>query len=182
MLSLLPEDVLQFWFEALKPRQWFIRDDALDSEITRRFGDLLAAAGRAELWRWRRSDAGRLAEIVVLDQFSRNVYRDTPAAFGNDPLALALAQEAVAAGVDSRLDTLRRSFVYMPFMHSESLLIHEQAMQLFDQPGLEDSLDFERRHHDILLRFGRYPHRNAILGRTSSEEEQAFLKTPGSSF
>ncbi|GAB2795014.1 DUF924 family protein [Halomonas shantousis] len=182
MSSLHPEDVLEFWFETLAPRQWFVKDEALDSEIARRFGDLLAAAGRCELWPWRRTDAGRLAEIVVLDQFPRNVHRGTPDAFANDPLALALAQEAVAQGVDSRLDPDRRAFVYMPFMHSESLAIHEQALRLFDQPGLEGSLDYERRHHAILVRFGRYPHRNAVLGRLSSEAEQAFLETPGSSF
>lgn len=175
-------DVLAFWFDALKPRQWFFRDARLDEEIARRFGALLAAAARCELWAWRDSDDGRLAEIIVLDQFSRNIHRGTPQAFANDPLALALAQEAVARGVDRRLEARRRAFLYMPYMHSESLAIHARALELFDQPGLEDNLKAERQHHAILLRFGRYPHRNAILGRTSSAEELAFLATPGSSF
>jgi uncharacterized protein (DUF924 family) len=124
----------------------------------------------------------RLAEIIVLDQFSRNMYRDTPQSFAYDVIALVLAQEAVAQGAHRELALPKRSFVLMPYMHSESLLVHEQAMQLFDQPGLEDDLDFERRHKSIIERFGRYPHRNAILGRTSTAEELEFLKQPGSSF
>ncbi|WP_106477641.1 DUF924 family protein [Phytohalomonas tamaricis] len=182
MAATTPEQVIAFWFDTLKPRQWFRKDVQLDKEIAQRFGDSLTAAGRCELWRWRSSDEGRLAEIIVLDQFSRNIHRDTPQAFANDPLALALAQEAVARGVDRRLEAARRAFVYMPYMHSESLAIHAQALALFDQPGLEDSLRSEHQHHDILQRFGRYPHRNAILGRISSAEELAFLATPGSSF
>ena len=123
-----------------------------------------------------------MAEILVLDQFSRNVYRDTARAFAQDALALALAQELVASGQDRSLPTAQRVFAYMPYMHSESAAIHAQAMVLFDQPGLENALDFERRHRDIIERFGRYPHRNAVLGRASTPQETEFLTQPGSSF
>ena len=150
--------------------------------IRSRFGDTLEAAARCELFGWRTTPEGRLAEIIVLDQFSRNVYRDTPRAFAQDGLALALAQELVAHGHDRSIGTTQHRFAYMPYMHSESALIHTEAVQLFDQPGLENNLDFELRHQAIIARFGRYPHRNAILGRASTVEEIAFLNEPGSSF
>lgn len=174
--------VLTFWFEELEPAMWWKKDPALDQLIAQRFGRLHAQAACGELFSWRESHAGRLAEIIVLDQFSRNIYRDRPQAFAWDGMALVLAQEALAAKADRDLSLDQRSFMYMPFMHSESLLIHEQAMQLFSAEGLETSFRVERRHKDILERFGRYPHRNAALGRVSTEAEMAFLKEPGSSF
>jgi uncharacterized protein (DUF924 family) len=177
-----PQQVLDFWFEELTPKQWFRKDAALDRTIIQRFGDTLAAAARCECWRWRETPSGRLAEILVLDQFSRNVHRDTAAAFAQDPLALALAQEAIAVGDDVKLSTQQRIFAYMPFMHSESLVIHDQAAILFDQPGMEEQVRFEHRHREIIERFGRYPHRNAILGRASTSAEVDFLSQPGSSF
>ncbi|WP_458527103.1 DUF924 family protein [Onishia taeanensis] len=177
-----PETVLDFWFEELTPRQWFAKDEALDAVIATRFGSLWQAACRAELWAWRATPQGRLAEILVLDQFSRNMHRDHPLAFAQDVLALVLSQEAVAQGADQALAPRQRPFLYMPYMHSESLSVHEEALRLFEQPGLEESLRFEHRHRDILLRFGRYPHRNAILGRDSSDEERTFLAQPGSGF
>lgn len=176
------EAVIRFWFDELAPAQWFRKDPELDGEIAARFGELLEAAGRGELWSWRLSARGRLAEVIVLDQFSRNIHRDTPLAFARDPVALVLAQEAVASGIDRHLEVPWRAFLYMPWMHSESLAIHDEALGLFDQPGLEEQLRFEHRHRDIILRFGRYPHRNAILGRPSTAEELAFLDQPGSSF
>jgi len=123
---------------------------------------------------------GRLAEILVLDQFSRHIHRDTPGAFAQDPMALALAQEAVALGIDQDLEKSRRHFLYMPYMHSESLVIHDRALELFEALGV--AVDFEIRHRDIIERFGRYPHRNETLGRKSTAEEIEFLKQPGSSF
>lgn len=177
-----PDDVLIFWFETLKPRQWFRRDAALDQTITQRFGALLTAARDGELAHWRNEKRGRLAEIIVIDQFSRNVYRNDPRAFSHDAQALVLAQEAVGQQVDVHLSLQERAFLYMPWMHSESLVIHQHALVLFDQPGLETHLDVERRHLAILERFGRYPHRNQALGRISTPEEIAFLETPGSSF
>ena len=176
------QNILHFWFDELTDKQHFAKDAALDELIRSRFGDALEAAARCELFGWRTTPEGRLAEIIVLDQFSRNVYRDTPRAFAQDGLALVLAQELVAQGHDRSLGTAQRRFAYMPFMHSESALLHTKAVQLFDQPGLENNLDFELRHQAIIARFGRYPHRNAILGRASTVEEIAFLNEPGSSF
>nr|WP_297460170.1 DUF924 family protein [uncultured Halomonas sp.] len=182
MAETTAQAVIHFWFETLAPRQWFDKSEELDDLIAQRFGPLLHQAIAGELWAWRRSPQGRLAEILVLDQFSRNIYRDGAGAFAQDPQALTLAQEAVASGADGHLTMQQKPFLYMPYMHSESLLVHDEALRLFDQPGLENNLDFERRHHTIIARFGRYPHRNALLGRTSSTEELAFLKEPGSSF
>lgn len=177
-----PHPILHFWFTELTPKQHFAKDAALDEAIRTRFGATLEAAARCELFAWRATPEGRLAEVLVLDQFSRNVYRDTPRAFAQDALALGLAQELVANGQDRSLPLAQRSFAYMPYMHSESALIHEQAVALFSQPGMEGILHFERLHKAIIDRFGRYPHRNAILGRSSTAEELAFLGGPGSSF
>ncbi|QPL44655.1 DUF924 domain-containing protein [Halomonas sp. A40-4] len=174
--------VLDFWFEALTPAQWFKKDPEMDQAIRERFGTLHAQAAQCECYAWRKTPQGRLAEIIVLDQFSRNIYRDDASAFATDTLALALAQEAVAASADAEFSSEQRAFLYMPYMHSESATIHERAMELFNQPGLEKNFDFEVRHKAIIDRFCRYPHRNALLGRVSTDEELAFLKQPGSSF
>ncbi len=176
------QHILHFWFDELTPPQHFAKDAALDAAMRERFAAVLDAAARCELWAWRATPAGRLAEIVLLDQFSRNIHRDTPRAFAQDALALVLAQELVAAGQDTALPLAQRRFVYMPYMHSESLLVHQQALRLFAQPGLEDNLRYEQQHLAIIERFGRYPHRNAILGRPSTPDERAFLAQPGSSF
>ena len=175
-------DIIDFWFTELPPGTWTRKVPELDEQMRQRFAQVQRQAVQGELWHWREADLGRLAEVIVLDQFSRNMYRDTPAAFAADGIALVLAQEAIAGGVDQRLPVEQRLFLYMPFMHSESLAIHERALELFSAPGLEQNLGYEHRHQDILLRFGRYPHRNAILGRPSTEEELAFLRQPGSSF
>ncbi|QIB50623.1 DUF924 family protein [Pseudomonas sp. OIL-1] len=175
-------NVLNFWFNELKPAMWWKKDPQLDRLIVDRFGAVHGQATRGELFSWRESAEGRLAEIIVLDQFSRNIYRDRPQAFAWDGMALVLAQEAIAAGADRELPVEQRGFMYMPFMHSESLVLHEQAMRLFSTEGLETSFRVEQRHKEILERFGRYPHRNAALGRPSTDAEIAFLKQPGSSF
>ena len=177
-----PHPILHFWFTELTPKQHYAKDAALDDAIRTRFGATLEEAARCELFGWRATPEGRLAEVLVLDQFSRNVYRDTARAFAQDALALALAQQLVASGQDRSLPLAQRSFAYMPYMHSESALIHAQAALLFSQPGMEDSLRFEQRHQAIIERFGRYPHRNDLLGRESTAEELAFLSEPGSSF
>lgn len=174
--------VLDFWFRELTSEQWFRRDASVDRMIAERFGDLHAHATRCELYPWRDTGRGRLAEVIVLDQFSRNIFRDQPAAFAWDALALALAQEAVALGADGELEPVERSFLYMPWMHSESAAMHEVALELFGQDGLEYNLKFEIDHKRIIDRFGRYPHRNAVLGRESTPEELEFLRQPGSSF
>ena len=177
-----PQGILHFWFTELGPKQHFAKDVTLDEAIRTRFGRVLEAATQCELFAWRTSAEGRLAEILVLDQFSRNVFRDTPQAFAQDALALVLAQELVANGQDRNLPLEQRSFAYMPYMHSESALVHAQAVSLFSQPGMEDNLRFELLHKAIIDRFGRYPHRNAIVGRSSTAQELAFLSEPGSSF
>ena len=176
------QDILTFWFTELTPQQHFAKDAALDDRIRQRFAATLEAAARCELFEWRATPEGRVAEILVLDQFSRNIYRDTPQAFAQDPLALALAQELVANGLDASLAPTQRTFAYMPYMHSESRAIHAQSIALFTQLGIERQLDFALRHQAIVERFGRYPHRNAVLGRSSSADEVAFLGQPGSSF
>jgi uncharacterized protein (DUF924 family) len=173
--------VLRFWFDEISPAQWWRRDSAFDQTVATRFGELHRAASRAELWTWRESPAGRLAEVIILDQFSRNIHRDDARAFACDALALGLAQEAVRSGADLQIADERRAFIYMPYMHSESPLIHAAAVQLFREHAPEN-IDYELRHKAIIDRFGRFPHRNAVLGRASSTEELAFLATPGSSF
>lgn len=176
------EDILQFWFEELTPEQWWVKDTDLDQKIRERFLETHHQAALGELFRWRDTPQGRLAEVIVLDQFPRNIYRGDPRSFATDPLALILSQEAIRLGEDRKLEIEKRAFLYLPFMHSESSLIHEEAVRLFSQPGLEYNLDFEIRHKRIIDRFGRYPHRNEILGRQSTPEEIEFLKEPDSSF
>jgi uncharacterized protein (DUF924 family) len=177
-----PESVLSFWFEEITPKQWWLRSDDFDRLIESRFGAFHQAAAQCELYDWRETASGRLAEIIVLDQFSRNIYRDRPQAFACDALALGLAQTAVAVRADHELAVERRAFLYMPYMHSESPLIHTLAVSLFSAAGMENNLNFELRHKQVIDRFGRYPHRNALLGRTSTPQELDFLQTPGSSF
>lgn len=177
------EDVIQFWFEEIEVKQWWVKDERFDRHIIERFGHTHARAASCELDDWRQSPRGRLAEVIVLDQFSRNIYRDRPESFASDPLALALAQVAIAVGTDRELDSQQqRCFLYMPYMHSESAEVHRTAVQLFTDLGEESNLDFELQHQSIIERFGRYPHRNEILRRQSSEPEVAFLSQPGSSF
>jgi len=176
------QHIIDFWFVETDPSQWWRKDDDFDRQILERFGAVYARASKCELYVWRTTPLGRLAEIIVLDQFSRNIFRNTAQPFATDSLALALAQEAIAAQASVALEPKKRAFLYLPFMHSESREIHEIAVKLFAEDGLESNLDFEYRHKAIIDRFGRYPHRNALLGRASSEEEVDFLKTPGSSF
>jgi uncharacterized protein (DUF924 family) len=175
-------EILRFWFEEIDPAKWWAKDDAFDQLIRGRFSQVHARATRCELFEWRTDAGGRLAEIIVLDQFSRNIFRGSPLAFASDSLALALAQEAISEKAGALLSPVERSFLYLPFMHSESLKVHEVAMVLYQQNGIQGNLDFEIKHKQIIERFGRYPHRNGILGRQSTEEEIEFLKQPGSGF
>ena len=174
--------ILNFWFQEIVPAQWWKVDPAFDSLVAERFGAIHAQAGRSELFAWRATPQGRLAEIIVLDQFSRNIHRGTRRAFEADTLALALAQEAVAAKADAALPQEQRNFLYMPYMHSESKQIHAVAEPLFKVNTPDSIYNFELRHKAIIDRFGRYPHRNVMMGRTSTPEELAFLTEPGSSF
>lgn len=189
-----PADVLEFWFGAPGSAEhgslrkcWFEKDPAFDAEIRRRFLSLVdeAAAGRLDDWADR--PEGLLALIVLLDQFPRNLFRDAPRAFATDAQALALAQQALAQGVDAQLMPVARAFIYLPFEHSEDLAMQDRAVALFSalaQHGeaFASYLDYAERHRDVIRRFGRFPHRNAILGRASTPEEIAFLARPGAGF
>ena len=174
--------VLQFWFHEIEPAQWWKVDPEFDHLIADRFGEVHRQAARAELFDWRSTPSGRLAEVIVLDQFSRNIYRGDRRAFEADALALVLAQEAVAARADIALTQDERTFLYMPYMHSESKPIHKVAERLFREHAPKSNYEFELRHKAIIDRFGRYPHRNAALGRESTPEELTFLAGPGSRF
>lgn len=174
--------VLDFWFDEIEPAMWFKKDDEFDRLLHTRFGQVWQAAAAGELAHWRKTIEGRLAEVIVLDQFSRNLFRNTPRSFACDGMALVLAQEAIATGLCENLTVEQRGFLYLPFMHSESALIHQQALELFRELNNGDQLEFELRHKAIIDRFGRYPHRNEILGRESTLEEQEFLQQPGSGF
>ena len=176
------KEIIRFWFEEIEPKFWFKKDPVFDQTIYDRYMPTYIAATRCELFDWRNNPEGCLAEVIVLDQFSRNLFRNSADAFAQDSLALSLAQSAIEKGYDSLLTTRLRSFLYMPFMHSESLEIHNQALELLAAPGLENNLDYEVKHRQIIIKFGRYPHRNDVLGRSSTVEELAFLKQPGSSF
>lgn len=174
--------VLEFWFETLEPGDWWRKDDSLDRRIRSLFSDTHAWVAAGKAVKWRETDQGRLAEIIVLDQFSRNMYRDRPQAFAFDEMARKLSWEAIETGSLERLEQAQRGFLLMPLMHSETLDDHYRALPLFERYTGEGTLTFEKRHLAIIERFGRYPHRNAILGRESTAEEQAFLQQPGSSF
>lgn len=176
------QEILRFWFDELEPPQWWQKDDQLDQLILARFSTIHDQAIQCELFEWRKTAAGRLAEIIVLDQFSRNMFRESPRCFAYDALALALSQEAIMAEAEKSLSASQRRFLYMPFMHSESLKMHEIAVDLFKKNGIKANLDFEQRHKDIIEQFGRYPHRNKILGRVSTRAEIDFLQQPNSRF
>lgn len=174
--------VLDFWFDPANQPYWFLKNEAFDMVIRRQFYDCWVAAGKGLLADWRDTIEGRLAEIILLDQFSRNLNRDDSSAFAQDAMALTLAQEAVRHPDYQRLDPLRQRFVLMPFMHSESAGIHQLGLPLFEALGDPKTLEYEIRHQQIIAQFGRYPHRNEVLKRESTAAEMAFLKQPGSSF
>lgn len=186
--------VLNFWFDKDNEAYWFVKNDNFDKQIKDKFGKTWQAAKRGECVTWRiakqsqdsnssiTSLAGRLAEIIVLDQFSRNLRRGRADAFAQDSMAVVLAQEAIQQPHFGTLPSAWRKFIIMPFMHSESLMIHERYLPLFKQLNDAETLDFEQRHKDIIAQFGRYPHRNDTLDRESTDEEEAFLQQPNSSF
>jgi uncharacterized protein (DUF924 family) len=193
-LPLAPADVLDFWFgfgdtadtEAASGR-WFRKDEAFDREVASRFGGLIdeALAGGLSDWAWQPGSA--LARILVLDQFTRNAHRGLPRAFAGDALALHAARQMVAQNQDQALTPLWRVFVYLPFEHAEDIEAQNEALRLFkrlgeDAPGLAGYLEWAQKHQAVIQRFGRFPHRNALLGRPSTPEETEFLKQPGSVF
>ena len=177
-----PDDILSFWLNDIEQSKWWVKDVEFDKLIERKFLTLYEQASNCELFDWRATAKGRLAEIIILDQFSRNIFRDTPKAFSSEQLALALSQEAISLGKHLELNETEKTFLYMPYMHSESLKIHDIAVQLFKDNGVQSNFDFEMKHRDIIEKFGRYPHRNKILNRKSTKAELEFLTQPGSSF
>ncbi|MGZ3789007.1 MAG: DUF924 family protein [Bacteriovorax sp.] len=168
-------DVLEFWFEQLSSDDWYNSSDSLDLKMVEKFIIIHSQAISGELAHWRNEPLGRLAEIILIDQFSRNIYRDDPKAYASDGMALVLAQETIRGNHHKNFETRHRQFLYMPFMHSESRVIHETAITLFSEPGLESSLNYELDHKSVIDQFGRYPERNKILGRTNTSEEEAYL-------
>lgn len=176
-------EITDFWFSEPVRRKWWAKDEAFDEEVRQRFAAVHALAKAEQLSGWRSCAEGRLAEIIVLDQFSRNLFRTSSQAFAQDELARRLTREAIACAADLALTPTQRSFLYMPLMHSEALADHEESMHLYaTHPDLASNLEFAGKHKAIIDRFGRYPHRNALLGRESTPEELQFLQQPGSSF
>ena len=177
-----PEDILNFWFsEDVKPF-WFKKNAEFDREIKQRFSNTYQLAKVGALEAWCKTAEDILALIIVLDQFPRNMFRNTPQAFATDDQAVELTKYAVARNFQQELSTKQQAFLYMPLMHSESKADQAQCVELFTNLGKEDNLKFAIKHREIIKRFGRFPHRNEILGRKSTLEEQKFLTQPGSSF
>lgn len=188
------QQVLDFWFGSADAPDhgraraaWFREDADFDRRIVEQFGTLIETALAGGLAHWQRDAGSALAQIVVLDQFTRNAFRDQPRAFAGDAAALAAARAMRAAGQDAGLLPVQRAFVYLPFEHAEDIAAQEQSVRLFAElaaaaPELASMLDYAQRHHAVIARFGRFPHRNAQLGRASSADELAFLQQPGSSF
>lgn len=170
-----PDAVLTFWFADHGEEDWFGAKPEFDREMADKFAATHAALSRGEGSTWRTAAPGRLAEIIVLDQFSRQLFRGEARAFATDLAALVLAQQMVALGQHLQIEPRQRQFALMPFMHSESLAVHEEAVRLFTELGNDKVLDFELRHKKVLERFGRYPKRNAALGRATTPEEEAYI-------
>jgi uncharacterized protein (DUF924 family) len=191
------QEVLDFWFGApgsatfgQNRREWFVKDASFDADIRTRFGEVIDQALSGGLKDWdAQGPQGVLARILVLDQFTRNAWRNTPQSFAGDALALAAATGLADSGADRALSPQQRVFAYLPFEHAEDAAMQARAVELFTQlaadhpgPGFEDNLDYAHRHRGVIARFGRFPHRNEILGRVSTPEETEFLRQPGSRF
>jgi uncharacterized protein (DUF924 family) len=168
--------ILRYWFEELQPEAWFRRDDGVDATIRERFGTLYEQLTQIRPEQLT-TPLECIAAVIVLDQFPRNMLRGSPRAFATDALALSIAQHAIAAGLDRQLTQQQRLFLYMPFQHSEARAVQVRSIELFTQLGLAENLDYAHRHKDIIDRFGRFPHRNAVLGRQSTTEELQFIAT-----
>jgi uncharacterized protein (DUF924 family) len=176
------QDVLGFWFATSSKAHWFERSDAFDVEVRSRLGPLHERAMAGEIDGWASNPKGLLALVILFDQVPRNIHRGTPLAFATDAKALALARLAVDRGLDTGFETDERLFLYLPFEHSEQLADQERSVALFRALGDANYLDYAIRHRDVIARFGRFPHRNAVLGRASTAAERAFLEEPGSAF
>ena len=177
-----PQTLLDFWFSPSSRERWFQSTPEFDSQCQDRFGDWIEAAAAGRLDHWQEHAQGALAAILLLDQLPRNVFRGSARAFAFDAQALEIAKRAVDRGFDQVLELPHRIFIYLPFEHSEDLTDQNRSVELFRATGNATTLDYAIRHQVIIERFGRFPHRNAILGRTSTAQEEAFLQEPNSSF
>ncbi len=173
-----PADILAFW-RAAGPDKWFNKNDAFDAEVRQRFLDTYEAAAAGRLAAWEDDADGALARVIVLDQFARNMFRGSPRTYAADPLARAAAERAIARGFDRRFALPERLFFYLPFMHAEDLADQERCIALLRDAGEVDWMKDAQEHADIIRRFGRFPHRNGVLGRTTTPDEQAFLDAGG---
>ena len=173
-----PADVVAFWFAPDVQPLWFAATPDFDEQLRARFLTTYRAAAAGQLADWDTTAEGALALVIVLDQFPLNLFRGQPESFATEAAARVVADRAIARGFDQALPPEQRQFLYLPFMHSEALTDQERSVRLYQQPGLEESLRFARHHHALIQRFGRFPHRNAILGRTSTAEELAYLASP----
>lgn len=178
------DDILAFWFEETSPPQWFQPDDAFDAAIRARFMDVYERAARGELDGWRDTARGCLALCILLDQFPRNMFRGTPRAFATDGKALGIARIAVESGFDQQLPVPQRFFIYLPFEHSETIDDQHESVALFEAIKEAEPVgyDYAVRHRDVIAQYGRFPHRNKILGRDNTPEEEAYLAQPGAGF
>ena len=176
------EEILNFWFKECKSEQWFKKNEDFDQMIKNRFSSAIENAIAGKLDSWEESETGCLALIILLDQFTRNVFRDTPRAFAGDKRALALSQLCCNKDYLNNPDVHRRHFMLMPMMHSENLAVQDASLPLFKKYASKKDYEYAEKHREIIARFGRFPHRNVILGRKSINEELEFLKQPGSSF
>ena len=173
------DEVIDFWFVRHGKDDWFGGKPEFDAALAAEFGDTHGPVARGEAWHWRGSARGRLAEIIVLDQFSRQLFRKQAHAFAQDKMALVLAQEAIAAGADQAVDEVQRPFFYLPFMHAESVVIQHEGVRLYQGLGDPEQLEFMEKHAQVIERFGRFPFRNAALGRESTAEEVAYMAEAG---
>lgn len=180
--AVTPEDVLAFWFSDETISKWFNGGTAFDALCRDRFAHAIEAAKAGDIDHWTATPDGALALVILLDQMTRNVYRGTPQAFSGDAAALTIAKAAIAKGYDAAIPSARRNFFYLPFQHSEQLEDQERGMTLYATNDVDEGLLWMTRHRDVIARFGRFPHRNAILGRVSTPEEEDFLQQPGSKF
>ncbi len=172
-----PQTVLDFWFQEASPRQWFVKDETFDRMIYERFFETYRQGAAGHFDEWTKTPEGALALVIVLDQFSRNLFRNSAQAFATDAKALGIAKAAIRVGADQHLHSpVQRKFLYMPFMHAENLQDQDAGLVLFEQLKDTQTLDYARHHRAIIARFGRFPHRNSDLKRPSSPEEIAFLK------
>lgn len=170
------QEVHDFWFVEHGPEDWFMGAEDFDRKVHEQLRDIHAEAERGELWHWRQTPDGRVAELILLDQISRQLYRGQARAFDCDKMALALAQEVIAQGLNEPMDVNHRLFVYMPFQHAESLVIQEESVRLFKALGNDEYLPYALAHHETIARFGRFPFRNKALGRESTPEEIAYME------